>query len=91
MYELYVFKIVSYSGWSMTIYIDVFFPCFQKDLLKLIKLVKESDCDYEVKLKELLDQVRLYHNEYAPKYEHEKLYKNEALIMKKLEEVKNEN
>ena len=92
MYELYLFKIVSYSGWSMTIYIDVFFPCFQKDLLKLIKLIIASGTDHvDQELQELLKQVQLYHKELAPTHEHEKLCKNEALIMKKLEEVKNEN
>lgn len=88
MYELYVFKIVSYSGWSMTIYIDIFFPCTQRDLLKLIKLIKASGTDHEdQELQELLKKVQLYHEEFAPIYEHEKLCRNEALIMKKLDEL----
>ena len=92
MYELYVYKIVCYSGWSMTIYIDVFFPCTQRYLLKLIKLILASGTDHEdQELQELLKQVQLYHKELAPAHEHEKLCRNEALIMKKIEEVQNEN
>lgn len=86
----YIFKIVSYSGWSMQIYIDVFFPCSQRDLLKVIKLIKESSSDNEDReLQELLEKVRRCHNLLLfSKCEHEKLCKNETLLMKKLDELK---
>ena len=88
--DLYVFKIANYSGWSMIIYIDIFFPCYQKDLLKLIKLIKESESTasgYRKSLLDLLKKVQLYYEELAPEYEHEKLNKNESLIVKKINEI----
>lgn len=85
----YIFKIVSFSGWTMQIYIDVFFPCSQRELLKVIKLIKESGTINEgQELRELYEKIRLYHYNLSADYEHEKLCKNEELIMKKLNEAR---
>lgn len=86
----YIFKIANFSGWAMQIYVDVFFPCTQRELLKVIKLVKESEnttSEYRESLLDLLKKVQLYYEELAPEYEHEKLNKNEALIVKKINEI----
>lgn len=84
------FKIISDSGWSMEIYIDLFFPCSQRNLLKVFKLIKESvdlHSKYIAELQVLYQYVSSYHYALAPESENEKLNRNQALIRKAIIEA----